>query len=263
MSTDDLNTFQESGESAEHTQQMIEKGEQLEQANNPDRPEWLPDKFDSPEDMANAYSNLEQKMGQNNQQEEQDYEEEDTQVEEFEAEDADAGDVETALDNVGLDFDVLQQEYSELGGLSEDAYDALEDAGLPKGLVDAWIQGQEALATNFQQSVYDSVGGQDTYGEMIQWAANSMSPQEIAAYDRAVESGDADMVQLAVSGLQSRYQSAEGQAPSLFEGEATTSTGGTFSSWSEVTAAMKDTRYESDPAYRQQVTNKLARSNVQ
>ena len=29
-----------------------------------DRPEWLPEKFKSPEDMANAYSELEKKMGQ-------------------------------------------------------------------------------------------------------------------------------------------------------------------------------------------------------
>ena len=29
-----------------------------------DRPEWLPEKFKSPEDMAQAYSELEKKMGQ-------------------------------------------------------------------------------------------------------------------------------------------------------------------------------------------------------
>ena len=32
-----------------------------------DRPEWLPDKFNSPEDLANAYQNLEQKLSQGSQ----------------------------------------------------------------------------------------------------------------------------------------------------------------------------------------------------
>ena len=28
------------------------------------RPEWLPEKFNSPEDLANSYTNLESKIGQ-------------------------------------------------------------------------------------------------------------------------------------------------------------------------------------------------------
>lgn len=263
MSTENINTYQEQGESAEDTQAMIEKGEQLEQLNNSERPDWLPSKFDSPEDMANAYSQLEKKLGQPNEETQEEYTEEEEEYYDQYEDTADSSEVENTLDNLGLDFDTFQNEYSELGGLSDDAYEALESAGLPKGIVDAWIQGQEALAANYQQTVYNSVGGQEAYGEMITWAADNLSPQEIAAFDRAVESGDTDMVQLAVSGLQSRYLSAEGQAPSLYEGESATSTGGTYSSWAEVTAAMKDSRYESDPAYRQAVTDKLARSNVQ
>ena len=65
--TDNINTHEEQGESQEHVEAMIAKGEQLEQNNNPnqeERPDWLPEKFKTPEDMANAYSNLEKKMGE-------------------------------------------------------------------------------------------------------------------------------------------------------------------------------------------------------
>tara|TARA_B100000497_G_scaffold114197_1_gene136613 strand:- start:6522 stop:7328 length:807 start_codon:yes stop_codon:yes gene_type:complete len=268
MSTENINTFQEDGETQEYVDQMLEKGEQIEANNDPnqgERPEWLPEKFNSAEDMAEAYANLEQKLGQGDEPE-QEYEYEDEVVDEDVEydENTDAGDVETALDASGLDFDVFQQEYNELGGLSDDAYSALQEAGFPQSLVDSWIQGQEALVNNYQQSVYDSVGGQEAYSEMIGWAADNMSPQEIAAYDRAVDSGDSDMVQLAISGLRSMYQSAEGSDPSLIGGQATSSTGGIYNSWAEVTSDMSDPRYESDPAYRQTVTNKLGRSgNIQ
>jgi hypothetical protein len=71
------------------------------------------------------------------------------------------------------------------------------------------------------------------------------------------------MVKLAVSGLQTQYQAAEGTDPSLIGGQSSNSTGGNYSSWAEVTQAMSDPRYNSDPAYRQSVSTKIARSNIQ
>ena len=123
MSTENINTFQEDGESQEYVDQMVEKGEQIEANNDPnqgERPEWLPEKFNSAEDMAEAYANLEQKLGQGDEPE-QEYEDEVVDEDVEYDENTDAGDVETALDASGLDFDTFQQEYNELGGLSEDA----------------------------------------------------------------------------------------------------------------------------------------------
>ena len=262
MSTESINTAEEQQESQEHAQAMIEKGEQLEQLNNPDapeRPDWLPEKFKSPEQMAEAYANLESKLGGQKQEEqvepvEQEATEDVAQVE--------ASDVKEAVDNAGVDFDSLQNEYNEQGGLTQESLAKLEEAGFSNDLVNSWIAGQEALANNYQESIYDSVGGQEAYSQMISWAADNLSPQETAAYDRAVESGDLDMVKLAVSGLRNQYQAAEGADPSLIGGQSTTSTGGNYSSWAEATAAMRDSRYESDPAYRQQVSAKLGRSQL-
>lgn len=258
MSTENLSTYEEQGENPEHTQAMIEKGEQLEANNNPDipeRPDWLPEKFKSAEQMAEAYAQLEQKMGSGNQEQAE-------ETSETPPPRANATEVVEALDNVGIDFDSLQQEYNEQGGLSETAYNALEEKGFSKDLVDTWIKGQEASNAEYQSAVYNTVGGEESYREMITWAADNMSPQEIAAYDRAVDSGDLDMVKLAVSGLQQKYQAVEGSDPSLIGGQSANSTGGTYDSWAQVTTDMRDPRYESDPAYRQQVTSKLGRSQL-
>lgn len=260
--TDDINTHEEQGESQEHIDAMVAKGEQLEANNNPnqeERPDWLPEKFKTPEDMADAYSNLEKKMGEG--QKEEAPESDDT-PEETTDEQPSGSEVQQAVEAAGVDFDALQQEYNQ-GGLSEDAYAKLADAGFPKNLVESWIQGQEALASDYQSSVHNLVGGAESYGEMTQWASENLTETEIAAYDRAVDSGDIGMVKLAVEGLRSKYQANEGTDPSLIDGQSSNSSGGTYSSWSEVTTAMRDPRYKSDPAYRQSVTTKLARSNVQ
>lgn len=262
--TDNINTHEEQTESQEHVEAMIQKGEELEARNNPnqeERPDWLPEKFKNVEQMAEAYSHLEKKLGSGESEAEAPTEEAPQQ--EAPEVDATASDVKQAVENAGVNFDSLQAEYDENGQLSEDAYNKLSEAGFPQDLVNSWIAGQEALAKDYQTSVYNIVGGEQAYSEMVSWAGENLSESEVAAYDRAVSSGDIDMVKLAVSGLQTKYQAAEGTDPSLIEGQSSNSSGGVYSSWSEVTAAMRDPRYKSDPAYRQSVTNKLARSDVQ
>ena len=195
MSTETLSTYEEQVENPDNAQEMIEKGEQLEQNNDPSRPEWLPEKFKDAEQMAEAYAQLEKKLGSGDTEETtEEYEE--TQP----SPNADATEVEQVLDNVGIDFDVLQQEYNELGTLSDDAYEALADKGFPREMVETWIRGQEASNAEYQNSIYETVGGEESYSQMISWAADNLSPQEIAAYDKAVESGDVDIVKLAVAG---------------------------------------------------------------
>jgi hypothetical protein len=57
-----LNTFEEAAPNQEYEAEMLAKGEALETANNPNRPEWLPEKFESAEAMAQAYADLERKQ---------------------------------------------------------------------------------------------------------------------------------------------------------------------------------------------------------
>lgn len=255
---DQLNTFNETPETPEgHEEAMLAKAEQLEQTNDSSRPDWLPEKFKSVEDMAQAYSALEKKLS--SKQEDQTKE---AQEDKEPTPNAEATEVVDVLDKAGLDFDVFQQEYTENGGLSADAYNALEEAGFPKSLVDSWIAGQEALAQDMTQSVYQTVGGQEQYSEMVQWAAQSLPPAEVEAFNQAVETGDANIVSFAVQGLYARYRSEAGAPPKLVQGEASPTSSGAFNSAAELTVAMRDPRYHNDPAYRKSVADRLARSNV-
>lgn len=248
---DALNTYQEEApESQEHVQAMLDK----ERTETEERPDWLPEKFKSVEDMAKAYSALESKLGQPQQ------EEETTEEVEVSGEES-ASDVAQLLDDKGLDFDVFQQEYAENGGLSEDAYEALQEAGFPRSMVDSWVAGQDALAAQMTEQMYEVAGGGEQYAQMVQWAADSLPESEVAAYNATMESGDPNMIRLAVQGLNARYRS-EAEPTLMQGGTGAVSSGGRFESTAELTAAMGDPRYAKDPAYRQSIADKLAKSSL-
>lgn len=249
---DTVNTYEEPTEDAQYQQEMLDKANQLE-ANNQqtdDRPDWLPEKFNSAEDMANAYNELEQKLG--GQQKEDNTEDAEDALEE----------VAESLEQQGIDFDALSQEFYDNGELSDEAYQALEEANIPRHLVDQFIDGQVAVAARIQSEAFNQVGGEEAYNDMIGWASDALPETSIDAFNRAISSGDAETANLAIQGLYAQYRSENGSEPSLVMGETSSVTGGVFESAAQLTAAMRDPRYATDPAYRQEVSRKLQRSNV-
>ena len=253
-----LNTHEEekTDAHAEHDKEMLEKAEQLE--SNSNRPEWLPEKFKSAEELVASYQELEKKLGQPKQEAEETITEEEREtIQEQETE------VAKVMDKAGLDFATFQKEYDENGELSTGAYEALNKAGFPKTLVDTWIQGQQALQTDMNNQVYSSVGGKEAYDTMLDWAKENLPETDISAFNTSVETGDPNLVKFAVQGLYARYRSeAGGNEPQLTQGAVNETSGGSFQSAAELTAAMRDPRYANDPAYRKNVANKLSRSSV-
>jgi len=225
------------------------------------RPEGLPEKFKTVEDMAKSYSELESKLGA----EDKSFENEKTQPEpkkdNLEIE-ADQKTAEKAVESAGLNMDALQTEYNEKGTLDEKSFAALEKAGIPKSYVDAFIQGQEAVATQMQNTIKAEVGGEESYTEIVTWAKDALNPQEIAAFNKTVNSNDLEAVKLAVTGLKARHDAVNGTDPKLISGKAGTDTGGGYNSWAQVTAAMKDARYANDPAFRSEVQDKISKSKL-
>jgi len=251
---DSVNTYQEpEPESQEHVQEMLNK--ELD-PQDVDRPEWLPEKFKTVEDMAKAYSQLESRLGQDNTEEPQEtFEGTELTGEETPEE------VAELLDSNGLDFDAFLEEYAETGELSADAYAALQEVGLSESMVDSWIEGQNALAAQTTAEMQSIVGGDEAYTDMVTWAAENLPPEEVEAYNATMETQDANVIKFAIQGLYSRYRSEA--EPSLMQGgTGAVSTGGKFESTAELTAAMSDPRYAKDPAYRQSVANKLAKSSL-
>jgi hypothetical protein len=213
------------------------------------KPEGLPEKFNSVEDLAKSYSELEKKLGDN------------TEAPKTETKN-DLDIAEKAVESAGLNMETLSSEYAEKGELDAKSYDALEKAGIPKDYVNQFIEGQKAMADQQATSIKDMVGGAEAYTEMSTWAADNMSEEEKTAYNSAVNSKDVETAKLAVVGLKAKFENANGNEPSLVEGKATVTGQGGYKSWAEVTAAMGDDRYSKDPAYQSMVQEKLANSDL-
>jgi len=223
------------------------------------RPEWLPEKFKSPEDMAKAYGELENKLGQS---ETKEVKESESKKETKES-DLSIDKAEEAVESAGLNMDTLQQEYNENGQLDEKSYTALEKAGIPKDYVDAFIKGQEAIATQTANTLKQEVGGAEAYKSMMSWASDNLSEAEINAYNTTVNGKDLEATKLAIAGLNARFKNAEGVEPNLAKGDRpSTSNASGYRSWAEVTAAMSDPRYSKDEAYQADVQAKIKNSRL-
>lgn len=179
-------------------------------------------------------------------------------------ESSDQEQVEAALEKAGLNFEEFSQEFQENGELSEESYEKLQKAGLPKEIVDTYIEGMKALAQQQFQEIYSITGGEEGYKAMIEWAASNLSENEKEAFNRAVM-GDLTQAKFAVEALHVRYTKSNGEPPKgLVQGQppSTRDSVGVYRSLEEMKRDMADPRYHSDPAFRADVHKKLERSNI-
>ena len=69
-------------------------------------------------------------------------------------------------------------------------------------------------------------------------------------------------IRIAVAGIQAAYMNNAPREPKLVGGRTAKANTTKFNSTAQVVAAMNDERYATDPAYRQEVQEKLSRSKV-
>lgn len=214
--------------------------------NQSERPEWLPEKFNSPEDLAKSYAELEKKMSAP-----KDDAPEDLPTEEVEPEQS-TGEPQ---------FDKFAEEFASSGELSEDSFDELANMGYPREMVETYIKGMQSAQTADANAVMDVAGGTEGYQELTAWAKDNMPDNELLLYNQMVETGT-DNAKMAVEWLMSKREAAEGVEPNLVSGKSQAPAKDEFRSTAEVVAAMKDARYGKDPAYTRDVEDKLSRSQV-
>lgn len=219
-----------------------------------ERPEWLPEKFKSAEDMAQAYAELEKRMGQGTKEVEETEQPEEEQTDDDNKQEA--GNYNEAVVEASKEF------FENDGQLSEDTYKKLEQIGLPRDLVDSYAAGQQALLQSEEAQIKGVAG--DSYDAMAEWANEHLPQEEIDAFDEAVTSGTISQAKLAVQGLYARYQNATGATqPKLVQGAVSGSSTMPFKSMQELARAQSDPRYRSgDKAYHQEIDRRLAVSNI-
>ena len=222
-----------------------EAPQEVAQDNQSERPEWLPEKFKSPEDLAKSYTELEKKLSQPSDDEAAEPEAEANETEQSPA----------------PQFDKYAEEFATSGELSADSFSELENMGYPKEMVDTYIKGLQSAQSADSNSVMELAGGQDGYTELTDWARDNMAEAELNVYNQMVES-NTDNAKVAVEWLMSRREAAGAVEPNLLSGKSGSPQRDEFRSTAEVVSAMKDPRYHADAAFRKDVEEKLARSSV-
>lgn len=219
-------------------------------------------KFKSQDDLLKAYKELQSKLGKPESDDEEESSEEPAEASEEEAEES----VEIS-ENVKTFTDIATR-FDEAGGLTQDDMEKLSSMD-SKDLIETYFKyhavqsaknTQEVATAQQLKTIRDSVGGDEAYGEMIQWAGQNLSADEIDSFNSVANSNNAAALSFAVEALSNRWKSVEGYEAPLVTGKKAASTGKVFRSQAELGRAIADPRYSTDPAYRQDVEQKLARS---
>ena len=164
----------------------------------------------------------------------------------------------SAQDNV---VESASAEFAEKGELSADTYKALEAVGISKSMTDSYIAGQMAVVEKLQNAAYSPFNGKDGYEAAADWAAANLSESEIKALDVQLTSANPDIVAQGAKALLSRYEAEADIEPGAIRGNANdTNHGGYYKSSREMMKDMSSSKYRTDASFRQEVAEKIARS---
>lgn len=236
----------------------------------------LAGKYKSVEELEKAYQEAQRKLSQRGQAE--DTEEEAVQAEDSEEETPQSGDAKeiygefigSRLEEAGIDFSDMNVRWQQSGELTSDDYDQLQEAGFNREMVDAYLSGLQykavqdsALSVQQVAQLKQEYGGEKGYSDMLAWAADNLSEEEIKGFNEIVTGNSTlSAVRMAVSGLYAKYTSKTGVEPKLIGGRAPKSSAEKFESTAQLVEAMKDPRYHNDPAYRRKIEERLSRSSI-
>ena len=215
-------------------------------------------KFKDAEELEKAYIELQKKLG------ETDGNEEGLQ------EQADDEETEQEVSPAAELITNASQMYADTGELTPEVLEQFNSMS-STDLVNAYMEMQGELPSQSSPDLSESevnqiknfAGGEESYNNLMQWASGNMEQADVAAFDSIVEKGDARAIRLAVAGLKAQYEAMNGFEGELVSGKAPRQVNDVFRSQAEVVQAMSDPRYDKDPAYRQDVFEKLDRSNIQ
>lgn len=261
-----------SPENEQMLQSLQSEGEQAEEGGE----QLLAGKYKSVEDLEKAYQEAQRKLSQRGQAEET--EEEAVEADDSEEEKPQAGNAKeiygdfigSRLEEHEIDFSEMNTRWQQTGQLSSEDYSQLQEAGFNQEMVDAYLSGLQykaaqdtALTVKEITVIKQEYGGDRGYSEMLEWAADNLSEEEIKGFNEIV-TGNSTMaaVRMAISGLHAKYTAKAGIEPKLIGGRATKTSTDRFESTAQLVEAMKDPRYQADPAYRQKIQDKLSRSSI-
>jgi len=157
------------------------------------------------------------------------------------------------------ELSTLGEEWSRNGDLTEDSYAGLAKRGITKEVVDIFVQAQVQQAdASRRQTLMDAGLDDNTWQSMSDWASRNWSEDQVNEWNELASSSSPLARKLAVENLKQAYGGpGRGQDAMRLEGKSSTGAFTPFRSDAEMLEAMKDSRYDKDPAYREDVDRRV------
>ena len=226
-------------------QDSLKVGEQMQEAQD----QLLAGKYKNAEELEKGYLELQQKLSSNQ------------PAEEAQPEQTEESAEPTILDRI-WEESTKQEEFSpELTEeISKMSSTELANMYLDYRQANEGAEPARDFSQDEIQQLQGVVGGQENYTNMIDWAQKSLNETEVNMFDAVMAKGDPLAAFFAVRSLAYAYNDAVGYDGNVVQGKAPKQNTDQFRSQQELIQAMSDSRYENDPAYRQDVMDKLTRS---
>lgn len=226
-------------------QDSLKVGEQMQEAQD----QLLAGKYKNAEELEKGYLELQQKLSSNQ------------PAEKAEPEQTEESAEPTILDRI-WEESTSQEEFSpELTEeISKMSSTELANMYLDYRQANEGAEPARDFSKDEIQQLQGVVGGQENYTNMIDWAQKSLNETEVNMFDAVMAKGDPLAAFFAVRSLAYAYNDAVGYDGNVVQGKAPKQNTDQFRSQQELIQAMSDSRYENDPAYRQDVMDKLTRS---
>ena len=241
-------------------------------------PEKLLGKFNSTEDLAKAYQELEKKLGRGESGETPapaDAPKQDNGYTPEQASQVYGQEAVDALGEKGINMADLMWKADNGGDISEH-YDSLAEVfNVPRQVVENYVskaQGGEAQTPALTDAdvaeIKTQFGGDEAFADLSSWAASNLPKDELASYNAVVDSGNRQAIEWALRAIDARRQAPDAVVEPKLLGGGAASPPQRFESQQQVLDAMnkKNDRgqrlYDVDEAYREKVVQLIARSDV-
>jgi len=254
----------------------------------------LAGKYKSPKDLEKAYLELQKKQGEESglgkldkepteevteetpQFTQEDFYSEDGSVNYETANEVYGEQISKQFQDNGIDPFKMNEYFVENNGtLTDEMYTDLSKAGFNKSMVDSYLEGvrnqvgmeqaqvEEApiLSDAEVAEVHNIAGGKNGYEQLMAWASENISDADAKNFDEVIETGNKAAVTFAVKALMGQYEDAVGRDSNLVTGRKSAPQD-VYKSMAQVVSDMSDPRYDKDEAFRDDVQEKLARSNL-
>ena len=211
-------------------EKIVEQQEQL-----------LAGKYKDAQELEKAYVELQKKLGEK---------EEDT--EQVSAEEK-SEEKPTFSDNASLINSASEEYYANGNKLSDETmakFSSLSTQDLIKAYMEVQASQPEQAAPPAEitqdqiNQIKNSAGGEQEYANIVNWAKSNLPKESINAFDEVVNTGSIQAIKLAVAGLKTEYNNANGVEGRMVTGKQAPNNGDVFRSRAELVRAMSDARYD-------------------